>query len=298
MDTLFVVQGEYAAATLDHSAQSYMMMLRSFCPQFLDGVVEMPVGRADGEDISSVVDRKREDTRRRFARLVPVGTIPFVQAFLSWQRSTGAHPDADAAMTPLEVPESLRRFVSRPYAIVCGSDLPEGRIDGNRWFMKDASHLKRWAVPMANHSIEHGVDRDGTLYVVSGRVEFASEWRVFVHGDEVLSANFYMGNPLAFPSRETVSEMVRAYAESGEHPSAYTLDIGVREVAGRIVTEPLEVHPFAACGLYGFFDRDVPAMLSEGYEWYASGASARHGVVAESVDEAEGRLGTPIVMRG
>ena len=289
MNCLFVIQGEYSAATFDHSAQSYMMMFRAFCPQSLDDIIEMPVGRTDNESLKTIMERHP-------VHPVPVGTIPFVQAFLNWQVSTGEHPDADVKMTPLEIPAPLRQFVSRPYAIVCGANLPEGRIDGTRWFMKDASHLKRWATPLANHSIEHGIDRDGTLYVVSERVEFASEWRVFVHGDEVLSVNLYMGNPLAFPSGETISDMVRVYAESGEHPSAYTLDVGVREVDGGFVTEPFEVHPFVACGLYGFFDRDVPAMLAEGYDWYASGTSSRHGVIAESVTEAEERLHARIVM--
>jgi len=61
--------------------------------------------------------------------------------------------------------------------------------------------------------------------------------------------------------------MVNAYREE-PHPEAYTLDVGVRRGVQGAITEPIEVHPFVACGLYGFDGDALPDMLAKGAEWY------------------------------
>lgn len=269
MDRIFVIDGQYASAR-DHSAQSYVLALREFSPRSLDRVEILPCGTFEQEINRLCMSLGQSDAA---SRMVPVGTLPYVRAFLDWQRQTGVMPRADSEMTPMEVPACIRSFLRRRYAIVTGHDIPRGRLDADSWFVKDASHLKRWAgvLPHANFHLE--VTHDDSLYVVSERVDFLSEWRVFVLDGEILGCNHYLGDPICFPNADTLASMVRTLEATVPFPTAYTLDIGVRNAGQSLVTEPFEVHPFSCCGLYGFYDRDIPKMLECGYDWYASGKS-------------------------
>ena len=77
------------------------------------------------------------------------------------------------------------------------------------------------------------------------------------------------------PDSKTIKNMVDAYAKVEPHPGAYTLDIAViKDDSGENnnkknnKTVPLEIHPFVACGLYGFYERELLDMLEEGFMWY------------------------------
>lgn len=259
MDRRFAVQRAYAEALRDHSAQAYMTALRFFCPRYLDSF-----SIADEGDKDAFLPTERERC------VVPVGGLEFVQECLHVQRDAGLYgnPDAvDVEMTPIEVPDALMPYAGREYHRMLGCDIPEDMLDGSRWFAKDAGILKRWNSALHDSgTIRHLIDAD-TLYVVSERVTFVSEWRLFVHEDEIISCENYVGDALAFPDAGTIREMMSAYAEAS-HPRAYTLDIGVIERDGRRQTVPIEVHPFVACGLYGMYDMLIPEMLEAGYQWY------------------------------
>lgn len=242
---------------LDHSAQSYMLAMRSFCPRHAS-----TWDVCNYEQVSLLASDANAD------KIVPVGTIPYIQTWLAAHKEAEAFPDADTEMHPLEVPVELRRFLGRRYEIVRGCDLP-AHVDGWKWFLKDATHLKRFCTPLGTGGIDGEIQRDNTLYVVSERVEFASEWRAFVHDGEILHVAHYLGDATAFPDSAMLRAMVRRLEDRAEHPRSYTIDLGIRSRDGS--TEPLEIHPFVACGLYGFFDPAIPDMLTGGYEWYASG---------------------------
>lgn len=264
MDRRFVIQRSYAEATRDHSAQSYMTAFRLFCPRYLDTFT-----LSDGDD-NDFVPSGRESL------VVPVGGIEFVRECLRIQRDADVYPQADAVdvgMTPIEVPDALMPYVGRRYLRMRGCDISSEMLDGRRWFLKDAETLKRWNSALYDFGgLGHMIDAD-TEYVVSERVIFLSEWRVFVHRDEVIACQNYLGDPLSFPDSQTIRDMVAAYA-SVSHPSAYTLDIGLVSGETGSQTVPIEVHPFVSCGLYGMFDMAIPDMLAAGYEWYLHQAVA------------------------
>lgn len=259
MDRRFVVQKSYAEALRDHSAQSYLVALRMFCPRYLDTFVV-----SDGSDKEVFLPSRGERS------VIPVGNIEFARDCLRIQRDAGTcqSPDlVDVGMTPIEIPEALLPYVGREYHVMVGKSIPSEMLDGRRWFLKDADTLKRWNSALHDFgTLGHLIDAD-TVYVVSERVSFVSEWRLFVCNDEVIACQNYLGDVLFFPDADTISKMVSSYSKA-EHPMAYTLDVGVTESGGGTATLPIEVHPFVSCGLYGMFDMLIPEMLDLGYQWY------------------------------
>lgn len=269
MDVTFLVQGAYAGAVRDATAQELMVALRAWAHLSLDRMVASP---ADA-DIDADIGAADAAYAGGASLVVPVGGLGYARAFLAAERSSGRHPSADDSMEPLELPAPLVPFAGRRWALMRGRDIPDGILaDGSRWFLKDAGQAKRWNSALHDSGgLAHLVARDDTPYVVSERVRVASEWRVFAHADEPLACQCYLGDPLAFPDAGAIREMIAEWAASAGpdgHPRAYTLDLMVTQ-DGR--TLPLECHPLVSCGLYGFVDMALPTMLADGYRWYLSG---------------------------
>lgn len=194
---------------------------------------------------------------------IPVGDLNFVREWLN--KTPGA---ADPNMTPLEIPRCLREYARREYELLYLDEMTEEQKDASKFFIKDASVLKRWNSALYDWNVSHLLE-DDILYVVSEKVMFLSEWRIFVLNGEVLAAQHYLGDPLIFPDKEDVYEMVRIFETQKPHPGAYTLDVGIFTRNDEHATALLEVHPFAACGLYGFCEpAELAEMLVKGYEWY------------------------------
>ena len=225
MDNVYLIQKEYAK-TIDG------IMVKSIMDKFEKWMLDRHVIE---EEEYSLLSRER---------LIPVGNIPFVQSFL------------EKKMKPIEVPDELRRFLKREYFICKGQDVPKEYLN-NKYFFKDADTLKKWNNALNPYDLNLN---DNTNYVVSERVQFDSEYRVFVHEDEILGVQHYLGDVLLFPEAEYIRDVVYNY----NGPAAYTLDIGIHNGE----TDLIEIHPFACCGLYGFYDRDIIPMLKKGFEWY------------------------------
>lgn len=229
MDNVFVLQKDYIE-TIDGYAIKYI--ISNYAKLFLDEFIF--------EDDNYINLKKKS--------LIPVGTLDFVQSFL------------DSKMKPLEVPEILRDFLNREYHILKGKDITDRFKNGN-YFFKDADTLKSWnnALNPYDMTLE-----DDTNYVVSRRVEFISEYRVFVYNDEIQSIQNYLGDVTVFPNINYIKEIVDSYSNISNKPHAYTLDIGIHNNN----TDLIEIHPFVSCGLYGFYDKNIIPMLKEGFSWY------------------------------
>lgn len=193
-------------------------------------------------------------------RCIPIGTVQFVG---KWLETLGA---ADPKMTPLEVPAALSAYLGREYFVSKGTDIPAECLDGSKWFVKDAGQLKKWNSNLYDDRDLSCFIEPDELYVVSQRVPLVSEWRVFVFEDEIVGCENYSGELLAFPDGKRLEEMATTYA-ADLHPSAYTLDVGVLKDG---TTIPIEIHPFVACGLYGFNDSVLLNMFEGGWLWYFS----------------------------
>ena len=77
-------------------------------------------------------------------------------------------------------------------------------------------------------------------------VKFTSEYRAFIHLNDLLGIKHYKGNPFIAPCEATVMEMIKAYAEHA--PAAYSLDVGILE-DGR--TALVEINDGFSLGAYG-----------------------------------------------
>lgn len=253
MDRLFALQKEWDRERTHGDPAIMEAVLARWCPYSLDRWKVLP------EDWEPVAE---EDG----LRVVPYGDIGFMRR---WLNAVGAD---DPDMTPIEVPEALMPFLRREYHRFPYADIPGEMLDMSRWFLKDASSLKSWNSSLLfDDSDPLAYMEPGHDYIVSEKVGFSSEYRVFVHRDEAIGVRQYAGDPLVFPDGEAIRDMICAYSETA-HPDAYTLDVGVRDA-----TEPIEVHPFVSCGLYGFEDRELPDMIDDGLAWYLGKAAANSG---------------------
>lgn len=258
MDKRFIAHTDY----IDNRANTTNAILRCVLEQALPRRL----------DTMEKIDEIPRDFRCYDNDCIPLGDLNWVRAWLSHV------PDAkDPLLTPIEVPDAMARHLHREYFRCLGKDIPPTCLDGSRYFLKDADTLKKWNSLLYDGKLSGFIESD-TLYTVSEKVNFLSEWRVFVYQDIEQGAFNYLGDPMMFPDTEAIHDMVSSWKTAGEpHPRAYTLDVGIISDprTKRHSTVPIEVHPFVACGLYGFSDPVIADMLVAGYEWYRDDAPKR-----------------------
>lgn len=260
MNRLFLFQQSYKEEyNIDGIALA--TLIRQYKPWFQDQFLLVHNNIAEDEYAVCVINKWKAAGRK----IIPVGTLEFVQTALDY--IYGRHIE----MTPIEIPEALRGYTGgRKYEIIKGIDIPkECLADSKNWFIKDASHLKKWNNLLIDGDCASCIEPD-TNYVVSERVNIISEYRVFVHRDEILAVQNYLGDPSLFPNSTTLHAIVQDY-KVVDHPKSYTADIGlILRPSGSVKTSLIEIHPFVSCGLYGFYDRDILDMLEDGIDWYVA----------------------------
>ena len=248
MDRLFLLQKGYVDRK-NVDGIIFQNIFQNYCLRYCD---DMKIVSDDSFD--------KDLPYGKLNKLIPVGYLNFVQAGLD--KIAGHHVE----MTPIEIPLHLRKFAGRDYRILPGKEIPQ-QCKTSDWFIKDASCLKNWNNLLMDGDCSDYI-KDDTMYVLSEKVEFVSEYRVFVHRGEVLAIQNYLGDPLIFPDSVRIKNMVSEYEENS-HPKSYTLDVGVmRKKSGNLKTVLIEIHPFVSCGLYGFYDPAILAMLEDGINWY------------------------------
>lgn len=201
----------------------------------------------------------RDFDSTKFVRdtVVPVGTIEFVQTFLS--KAYGI-----AKMNPIEVPKELRipSLMLRNYHVLHVDDSKE--LHG-KFFIKSATRLKAVSILDDIDKVRDILKPD--ICVFSEQVDFLAEYRVFVYRDKIIGIQFYDGNPLIMPTPEQIKkiqEMVVRYSVNKNRPKAYTLDVGITEQG----ICPIEVHPWCSIGLYGLTGSFLPEAYIQGFKWY------------------------------
>jgi len=86
-------------------------------------------------------------------------------------------------------------------------------------------------------------------------IDFVSEYRVYLIGDEILGAHFYRGDWSVAPSRKEVEAMVTAWKSK---PASCTIDVGV-DTEGRTLL--VEVNDGYSVGNYGMICTSYARML-------------------------------------
>ena len=171
-------------------------------------------------------------------QVVPMGSIAFTNLFFKLAYNI-------EKMNPVEIPPCLRdtKFLGRQYSIVDAKDVPEQGY----YFVKDASSFKAMSYMghLQNFNREELVDSNP--YVVSEVLEVLAEYRVYFLRGEVYAIEYYNGNPLCFPDRNTIMNANMRYSREKDYPGSYTMDVMVTK-DGTFLTE---IHPVMfACGLY------------------------------------------------
>lgn len=185
---------------------------------------------------------------------IPVGSVEFVTEFVEKYL-----PGSVDALRPLNVPECLFPFAGRLIInVIRPSDIG---LFSDKVFAKSNRVLKDENNGLVN------IKAHDPIYFVGQQVsdivfDICSEWRVFVHKNEIQHIANYSGDCTEFPNISAIKAMVEAYEK--DSPIAYTLDVAVTESHKTIV---IECHRFFSCGLYGFCDyAKLPIMFSQ--EWF------------------------------
>lgn len=162
---------------------------------------------------------------------------------------------------PLDIPEELEEFTGRK---IIKTTL-RGLIDNNEFpiFVKPADRGKLFTgnvspskedLSLYQHYDERGLD----LPVIGSEVvSFKSEYRCFVHKNDLIDIRKYKGDPTIFPDVDIIKNAIEKYKHKA--PVSYVFDFGVideripHKGAFRIEdkTVLVEANDFYATGTYG-----------------------------------------------
>ena len=189
---------------------------------------------------------------------IPIGTIEFVKSYVNYY-----YPNKTECLKPINIPDSLIPYAGRSiFNIKSVSDISEhtNKIIGtgtSKIFRKSLNVIK----DPTNGIIEYHSSNDIIGYQISDIIpNIESEWRVFVHNNQIKQVCYYSGDPLSFPDSNTLRRLINDWYK--DPPVAYTLDVYTTNIG----TYVMEVHRFFSCGLYGFSDPSLPYMFSQ--EWF------------------------------
>jgi hypothetical protein len=132
----------------------------------------------------------------------------------------------------------------------------------NRVFAKSAAIYKGFTGLLERKDLLPALEAHGPLDL-SEEVEFGDEWRAFIHAGQLVGLHCYTGLFSKVPSPGFVARVIESLQSSYPGLDSCTVDIGFIGDDEAVV----EVHPFVACGLYGFRDhRLLLPMFDLGYK--------------------------------
>ena len=91
--------------------------------------------------------------------------------------------------------------------------------------------------------------------LVQDAINFKSEWRVYVIGEEVKGIGHYNGNPIAFPDQTFIKEAIDRFTS---HPAAYGIDFGLTTENETVL---IEINDGFSIGNYGLEDYHYARLL-------------------------------------
>jgi len=104
-----------------------------------------------------------------------------------------------------------------------------------------------------------GIDTKTPVWV-STKLNFLTEWRVFILRKQILDARSYKGDPFITPSKTIVEMMIGAYKYA---PVGYGLDVGVLPTGETVL---IEVNDGFSLGNYGMGSLKYSQMLAARWE--------------------------------
>ena len=166
---------------------------------------------------------------------IPVGSIDWTQAV------------SGTTIRPMNLPENCcgTLFAPRgPCKRLNRAEL-EKELKTRPLFVKSDTKAKAWPSMVARSVLEVPIDG---RYFCSPVVDFNEEWRIFVFNQEILDVKQYGGSWEQPLTQAEIKYIKQSLLRAAIPLPAYTVDVGRTENG----MEWIEVHPFIACGLYGF----------------------------------------------
>ena len=179
--------------------------------------------------------------------ITPIGTVEFVKAF--------AEKVGVKLPNPIHATELLK-LEGRLYATVRKKDLPLPRKT-YPVFVKPLKELKKFTGFVAksekDFELYPDVDWSNTsLFLTDVLENIVSEWRCYVLNGKVSACVNYSGDPLEFPSRGHIQNMIQ---DLSNPPVTYSLDVAVCVEEGYMTnyrkTSFIEINDAYALGYYG-----------------------------------------------
>jgi hypothetical protein len=156
---------------------------------------------------------------------------------------------------PINIPSELfkDKYLKRECNLKNRSEII---LNGKEKFIKSVDKIKEFTEVIDNEKyIPEG------NYFVSELIDIESEWRAFIFNNKLVGLQNYLGSFTTFPDLKIIDNMILDYKNC---PPAYTLDVGINNVAGTFI---IEVHNFFSCGLYGFADNKIlPQMFIQSFK--------------------------------
>lgn len=180
--------------------------------------------------------------------MIPIGSVEFIQEALRLFRL----PPLCAVNIPPEL-DTMKYTRRKVWRLHSKAELqPLVKEIGKDLLVKPAGRPKSFDTTTTRYM--HEIPDSQPLFVSELLSDIAAEWRIFVWHGRVLDIRPYTLQNWICPDRDLVEEM----ASKISLPSC-TIDVAV---LGTGETVLLEVHPFLACGLYGFDGPDILRMAS------------------------------------
>ncbi len=102
-----------------------------------------------------------------------------------------------------------------------------------------------------------------TAIYTSEVVDIISEYRCFVHKNELVGIKHYAGDFCSFPNLSSIYKMIRSYKENA--PISYTLDVGIiNDINEKTIL--IEINDFWAIGGYGLDGKTYVRMLIDRFQ--------------------------------
>lgn len=103
-----------------------------------------------------------------------------------------------------------------------------------------------------------------TAVYTSEVIDIVSEYRVFVHKNQIVGIKHYSGDFLTFPKHSSIYKMIDSYKD--EAPISYTLDVGIVTNIDSEKTIIIEINDFWAIGGYGLDGKTYCRMLIDRFQ--------------------------------
>lgn len=201
------------------------------CAEAYSGCNKLGIGVKRYKAVYSITGNKPED-------LVVGSFSDTLEALEKW----GIHPELS------DYPDELLPFCGRK---IWKSTLFTVTRHSELWhvFVKPVHEAKRFhgtVIDTSEDLVKLGGALEDFEIWCSERVNFLSEWRLWVLDGEIIGLTPYAGRWDLFPDVEVMKKAVKAFKSA---PAAYALDFGVTDTGRTLLVETSDGYGLSSCGL-------------------------------------------------